>query len=214
MEKSHKIALLGAGLLIGAQVSATILTETPDAALQEPVAAEVEGEGASTPDIAEAAPAPDAAPEPLAVAEQPILPVTPRQVEPQGTPPWGEDYRRMLPSLAEYLDRTEHLRVTGAPGGAFPSDGARMLPSLAEYLDSTEHLRVAGAPGGAFPSDGARMLPSLAAYLEQREAARVQPAVAGGPIAGEPVASAATPASGSEVTLVEAPSPLTAGTPF
>jgi hypothetical protein len=187
METSHRIALLSAGLLIGAQVGATVLsTETSDA-LPEPIAAEAEMPDTATPaEVAEAGgdatPTSEAAPDLLA-GEQPILPVTPRHIEPQGSspPPWGEDYRRMLPSLAEYLDRTEHLRVTGAPGGVFPMEEERMLPSLAEYLERREAMLIAQA----------------------------QP-----PVATEPVAAVAIPAAGSEVTLLETGSPLTAGSPF
>ena len=195
MEKSHKIALLGAGLLIGAQVGATVLTESPDVALQEPIPTEIQADGPSTPEIADAPTIPETAPELVAAAEQPILPVTPRQVEPQDTPPWGEDYRRMLPALAEYLDRTEHLRVTGAPGGAFPSDGERMLPSLAAYFDERAATLIA-------QTQPAVVVASEAAVRE--------------PVAGEPVAAVATPApaSGSEVTVVEARSPVATGTPF
>jgi hypothetical protein len=163
MEKSHKIALLSAGLLIGAQVGATVLTtETSGAALPEPIAAEAlpdtatPAEAASETTTSEApAPAPDAV---VAVEAQPIMPVTPRRIEAQASylGPWGED-QPMLPSLVAYLDRTEHLRVTGAPGSAFP--------------------------------DEAPMLPSLVAYLEQRDRTRI--AQAQPPVAAEPVASAA-----------------------
>jgi hypothetical protein len=177
MEKSHKFALLSAGLLIGAQVGATVLTtETPDAALPESLAAEVP-DTATPAEVAEAGS--DAATTSEVLAEQqPILPVTPRQIESQG--PWGEDHS-MLPSLAAYLDRTEHLRLTGAPGGVFPADDASMLPSLVAYLDQREVMRIA-----------------------QTES----------PVGSEPIASAAIPASGSEVTLLDTASPLTASSPY
>jgi hypothetical protein len=185
MEKSHKIALLSAGLLIGAQVGATVLTtETPDATLSESLAAEAEAPDTATPaEVAEAGSeattALEAAPEPVAVAE-PILPVSPRHA-----------HYDTLPS---------------------PWEGQPMLPSLAAYLERTEHLRLTGAPGGVFPADDASMLPSLVAYLDQREVTRI--AQTESPVGSEPVASAAIPASGSEVTLLDTTSPSTASSPY
>ena len=174
MEKSHKIALLSAGLLIGAQVGATVLTT--ETSVPEPITAEALPDTATPAEVAEAtsetttseAPPAEAV---VAVEPQPILPVTPRRIEAQASylGPWGED-QPMLPSLVAYLDRTEHLRVTGAPGSAFP--------------------------------DEAPMLPSLVAYLERRDGTRI--AQAQPPVAAEPVVAAAVPAAGTEVTLLEA----------
>jgi len=175
MEKSHKIALLSAGLLIGAQVGATVLT-TETSALPEPIAAEALPDTATPAEVAEATSETTASEAPpaeavVAVEPQPIMPVTPRRIEAQASSLgfWGEDHT-MLPSLVAYLDRTEHLRVTGAPGSAFP--------------------------------DEAPMLPSLVAYLERRDGTRI--AQAQPPVAAEPVAAAAVPTGGTEVTLLEA----------
>ena len=158
MEKSHKIALLSAGLLIGAQVGATVLTtEIPDPALTEPLAAEAQVPDTATPaEVAEAGSeattASEAAQEPMAVAE-PVLPVSPRHIQ-YDTLPSSWEGRPMLPSLVAYLEQTEHLRLTGAPGGVFPSDGAQMLPSLAAYLDQREMTLIAETqpPVGSEPS--------------------------------------------------------------
>ena len=182
MEKSHKIALLSAGLLIGAQVGATVLTtETPDAALSEPLAAEAQAPDTATPaEVAEAGSTstatPEATPDPVAVAEQPIIP---RHIQYDTLPsPW--EGQPMLPSLAAYLDQTEHLRVTGAPGSAFPSDGAHMLPSLAAYLDQRETTLIAQTQ----PPVVSEPAPSVAL-------ATTSPQEAGGPVTGS--ASNASP---------------------
>lgn len=177
MEKSHKIALLSAGLLIGAQVGATVLTtETiPDAASSQPLAAEAEAPDTATPaEVAEVTTTPEVAPEPLAIAEQPILPVSPRHIQYDSLPSLVEG-QPMLPSLAAYLDQTEHLRVTGAPGNVFPPgvDEAPMLPSVAAYLDRREIPLIAQTqpPVGSEPSPAVAM---AAPSLEPREIAAIE----------------------------------------
>jgi hypothetical protein len=194
MQTRRRIALLTAGLLVGAQIGiAAIETPIADTSDQmEPIPSEalaLEGGTSGEPMEAqsEATPAPDEnAQAPIAAAEEPSETVG--HSVPQGTafPPSTDDVQ-MLPALVDYLDRTAHLRLTGASGNVFPpsTDDQPMLPATIAYLDSTAHLRLTGASGNVFPpsTDDQPMLPALVAYLEQREATRLasqtQPQITG-----------------------------------
>lgn len=183
MQTRHRIALLTAGLLVGAQIGiAAIETPIADTSDQmEPIPSEalaLEGGTSGEPVEAqsEAAPTPDEnAQAPIAAAEEP----------------------------------SETVRLSIPQGTAFPpsTDEAPLLPAQIAYFDSTEHLRLTGASGNVFPpsTDDQPMLPALVAYLEQREATRLaaqtQPRIAGDATAADaslaetPQAPVTTPAA-------------------
>lgn len=156
MQNRTRMALLTAGLLVGAQIGvAAVGTAMKDAGDQiAPAPGDVqawEGDTAAEPVEAQS----DAAATPGESAQSPTagyvpnLPISTSRPALQGTAfPRDSDYEsRMLPALAEYLDRTEHLRLTGASGNVFPpsTDDKPMLPVLAAYLDEREAVRLAAA---------------------------------------------------------------------
>jgi hypothetical protein len=206
MQTRHQIAILVAGLLVGAQIGvAAIDTPIPEAAeYMEPVPGEAQAlEPGTAGEPTEAASEPSTvadanAPTSITETEQPILPVAARHSELPSVFPASTDDIPMLPALAAYLDRTEHLRLTGAPA-AFPPSG-----------------------------DEVPMLPRVAAYLDQRDAARLaalNPAPAASGVAavsptngngGSPTTAAPAGAQVSEreVAALDTRSSLSAGTPY
>ncbi|MBI3918558.1 MAG: hypothetical protein HY322_16320 [Betaproteobacteria bacterium] len=164
MQTRHQIALLTAGLLIGAQIGiASMDTPIADSSDQmEPIPSEalaleggISGEPAEA--QSEAAATPDENGQtPIAADEQPIMPLAARHTEPQSTAfPASADDLQMLPAMAEYLDRTAHLRVTGASGNVFPAsaDELPMLPALVAFLDGREATRLAAQMGQPVAGD-------------------------------------------------------------
>lgn len=152
MQTRHRIALLTAGFLVGAQISvASIGTPIADTSEQmEPVPGEALAEETGTPgepteSLTEAPGAPAESVQSLiAAAEGPNLPL--RQTVPQGTAfPDSPDEAPLLPAQIAYFDRTEHLRLTGASGNVFPAsiDESPLLPATVAYLERREASRLA-----------------------------------------------------------------------
>lgn len=161
MQTRHRIALLTAGLLVGAQIGIAAM-ETPIADTSdqmEPVPGEVQALEAGT-------------------SGEP----TESQSEATATP--DENAQALIAAAEEPSETVGHSVPQGT---AFPpsTDDAPLLPATIAYLDSTAHLRLTGASGNVFPpsTDDQPMLPALVAYLEQREATRLasqtQPQIAG-----------------------------------
>ena len=175
MQTRRRIALLTAGLLVGAQIGiAAIETPIADTSDQmEPIPSEalaLEGGTSGEPMEAqsEATPAPDEnAQAPIAAAEEPSETVG--HSVPQGTafPPSTDDVQ-MLPALVDYLDRTAHLRLTGASGNVFPpsTDDQPMLPALVAYLEQREATRLASQTQPQITGDATTADESLAATSE------------------------------------------------
>jgi hypothetical protein len=171
MQTRHRIALLTAGLLVGAQIGiAAIETPIADTSDQmEPIPSEalaLEGGTSGEPMEAqsEATPAPDEnAQAPIAAAEEPSETVG--HNVPQGTafPPSTDD-RPMLPAQIAYFDSTEHLRLTGASGNVFPpsTDDRPMLPALVAYLEQREATRLASQAQPQIAGDATTADASLA----------------------------------------------------
>ena len=175
MQTRRRIALLTAGLLVGAQIGiAAIETPIADTSDQmEPIPSEalaLEGGTSGEPMEAqsEATPAPDEnAQAPIAAAEEPSETVG--HSVPQGTafPPSTDDVQ-MLPALVDYLDRTAHLRLTGASGNVFPpsTDDQPMLPALVAYLEQREATRLASQTQPQITGDATTADESLVATSE------------------------------------------------
>jgi hypothetical protein len=207
MQTRHRIALLTAGVLIGAQIGvASVSVPVPDTAEQmEPVAGDaqaLESKTSTEPTEtqAEAAPAPEESSQSLiAAAQQPIIPVPVRYADPRtSTFPPSTDDRPLLRSVAAYLERTEHLRITGASGNVFPpsTDDRPLLRSVAVYLDQRHALLLA---------EESRSQVASAPSVRPAPATEPTPAAMATPLPVEP-----TP----EISVVDAGSPLTQGTPF
>ena len=181
MQTRHQIALLTAGLLVGAQIGvASMGTPISDTGEQvEPVPSEAHAwEGGTSGGDA------DAQADATRIAAE------------------GEQAGAGAIPLASAADANQPAIPQGT---AFPSTHPDpdwpMLPATLAYLERTAHLRLTGASGNVFPpsTDDVTMLPALAAYLEQRHVAvlaeyGLQPAV-------DPVAVAATPTAPGEATV-------------
>jgi hypothetical protein len=144
MLQRRNIAIVIAGLLVGAQiVGAVTSTSSPTS------------EGA---EYAEPAPAQAESTEPAAepasgatVAEESgyVIPFTGGMrisVAPSATFPSSGEEQEMLPALAEYFDRRAATTVlAGAPGPVFPTSGEEwtMLPAQVAYFDQLEATRMA-----------------------------------------------------------------------
>ena len=152
MQTRHRVALLTAGLLVGAQIGvASMGTPSTDASESpEPAANEALAPDAGLPgELAEATTeSAGSTPTDITAADGSGMPDRIQPAIPQGTafPSQGPDPDwPMLPSLIAYLDQTAHLRVTGASGNVFPpsTDDAPMLPTLAAYLEQRHTAVVA-----------------------------------------------------------------------
>ena len=200
MQTRHQLAILAAGLLVGAQIGiAAIGQPIPDTEQQmEPVAPELqaEQESASTPEetqpeLTAGAQAPEPAP---AAAPEPAMPIAAPQpvYRWERTPPWGSDEPALLPSVIAYLERTEHLRVTGAPGRAFPqsTDDPTLLPATIAYFERLEATR-------------------LAAQAQPMARVENSPAVTANPVVDQSARTAP-----QDVAALDARSPSSTGTPF
>jgi hypothetical protein len=184
MQTRHRIALLTAGLLVGAQIGiAAMDTPIADTSDQmEPVPAETLGLEGSTPGEpteaqSEIAATPDESSQtPIAADERPIVPLTASYTGPQSTAfPASADDLPMQPALAAYLDRTEHLRVAGASGNVFPgsADELPMLPALAAYLDRRDATRLAAQTQPQVAGNGSAADTTLAATSQTTESTPV-----------------------------------------
>jgi hypothetical protein len=154
MDKAHRIAIVSAGLLVGAQIGLAAMTES----------AERETEAASSEEIAEAPATPietaalgtetAAAPSEAAVTaeiEQPILPEVVYYADVRSLFPASGDDLQLLPAMADYLDRMERVRFAGASPNVYPAfaDELPMLPVTAAYVQQREAAVLAelyGAP--------------------------------------------------------------------
>ena len=201
MQTRHQLAILAGSLLIGTQIGIAAIglpiADTEQQMEPVPPEAQVEQESASAPEETqpELTAATEASqPAPLTVAE-PIIPVMapPQPVYAwERTPPWGADEPAMLPALVAYLDRTAHLRVTGASGGFPPStDDKPLLPALAAYFDRQEATRLAA---------------------QKQQLARVENA---SPASDQPVmATAPSQPQAQDIAALDGRSPSSTGTPF
>jgi len=181
MQTRHQIAMLAAGLLVGAQIGVaaigTIIPETEqhmepapgDTQVLESDAAGEQADAGSEPATAHDGNAPAA----IAEAEQPILPVAPRYIEARGVFPASADDLTMLPSLVAYLERTEHLRLAGANGHAYPpsADDLPMLPAMVSFLERRETARLAALNPAPAASEVAAASPANASGASQATAA-------------------------------------------
>lgn len=180
MDKIHRIALMSAGLMVGAQVGlAALTTETPDADLQ---AQSMEGQEIAATDTSE----------PKEIIAEATVAVAPEE-----------------PAPAERISMGVILHSGGPHFNGIPASAeeTHLLPALAAYLERTEHLRFAGASGSMTPADGesVSLLPVLASYLDQRDTARMLAEAPPTPPAGESVTTLAvvTPEP-REVVVIEA----------
>jgi hypothetical protein len=102
------------------------------------------------------------------------------------------DEPALLPSVIAYLERTEHLRVAGAPGSAFAqsNDDSALLPATVAYFERLEATR-------------------LAARAQQMARTEAAPAVTSSPVVDQPVKAAP-----QDLAALDARSPSSTGTPF
>jgi hypothetical protein len=165
MMSKRRIAVLVAGMLVGAQVGiASMSGPAPSTEPQESLAQGESAEPTSAPEQAETQTAP--APEQAAASEQPaivgtIIPPKPRTLADATLPelrsdvfPPSTDDKPLLPALAAYLDRKAAntlLADAGAPGSPFPdsAEPGRMLPAQVAYFDRIETERIAAAEARA-----------------------------------------------------------------
>lgn len=143
LQRRH-IAIVIAGLLVGAQIVGAVTSDSSPAASAE--------------GYAEQAPVPAEATAPVA---EPVSDTTVTEssgyviplpggfripVSLSGTFPSSAEDQQMLPALAEYLDkRAATIALTGGPSG-FPSAGEEwgpMLPAQVAYFDQLEATRMA-----------------------------------------------------------------------
>lgn len=209
MQTRHQVAMLAAGLLVGAQLGiASIGLQIPDTEQQlEPVPPEaqvLESDTATAPETAsteptaaaeESTPAP-AATEPVLQAAAPQQPVA-KYTSP--FPPSTDD-EQLLPAVIAYLDRTAHLRLTGASGEVFPrsTDDQPLLPAVVAHFDRLEATRMAAQAQRLARSNGPSTSPAAVELApNQQEAAA-------------PVGQAST----QGIAALNSGSPLSASTPF
>ena len=161
MMSKRRIAVLVAGMLVGAQVGIASMTNSaPGTEPQENLAQGEITEPTSAAEQAESQTTP--APEQTAAAEQQpvvgyVIPPKPRTLADATFPevrsdvfPPSTDDKPLLPALAAYLDRKAAntlLADAGAPGSPFPdsAETGRMLPSQVAYFDRIEATQLAAA---------------------------------------------------------------------
>ena len=170
----RRIAVLIAGMLVGAQVGIAAI-DGPSSATEEyaepaPAQAEAIEQGTATEQVAAGESAP--AGEQLAsVGQQPaveigyVVPARPRTLADATFPPLDSDVfppstddRPLLPALVAYLDRkaaNTELASAGAAGPVFPpsEEGSPMLPSQVAYFERIEAARLAAAQASPRPAE-------------------------------------------------------------
>lgn len=143
LQRRH-IAVLIAGLLVGAQIVGAVSSESSPSSAGEGYAEPTPIQAESTEAVAEPVSG-------TAVAEETgyVIPFTGGlrvSVAPSDTFPSSADDEKMLPALAEYLDRrAATTMLTGAPGPVFPTSGEEwiMLPAMIAHFDQREATRMA-----------------------------------------------------------------------
>jgi hypothetical protein len=165
MQTRHQVAMLAAGLLVGAQLGiASIGLPIPDTDQHmEPVPPEaqvLESDTASAPEAVSTEPgaiAEESAPAPV-TTEHVVQAAAPQPEAAYVSPfPPSTDDVALLPALIAYLDSTAHLRLTGASGEVFPrsTDDHPLLPAVVAYFDRLEATRLAAQAQQLARSEGA-----------------------------------------------------------
>jgi hypothetical protein len=162
----RRIAVLIAGMLVGAQVGIAAIdgssSATEEYAEPAPAQAEVIEQGTATEQVAASEQAPTG--EQLAAVETGYLvPARPRTLADATFPPLHSDVfppstddRPLLPSLVAYLDRkAANTELSGAAEPVFPpsDEGWQMLPVQVAYFERLEATRVAAAEAQSQPSE-------------------------------------------------------------
>jgi hypothetical protein len=156
----RRIAVVIAGMLVGAQVGIAAIDGSSSATEEYAASTPVQAEATEQPAGGEQAPAG----EQVAGAEQQpaaqigyVVPAKPRTLADAAFPPLRSDVfppstddQPLLPALVAYLDRKAasiELATAGAVGTVFPpsEEGAPMLPAQVAYFDRLEAARLAAA---------------------------------------------------------------------